>query len=230
MTEKYETLFNSFKSDTKFRFLFAYWIIIFNVLYILLIFALQNVPIIQCSSIVLLTTVFLIFSSLVRPFKELAPGIQHFFNLFCIDAAGGLNLYLAIMNASDPDFEGTEHQGLGIFIIIMVNIVVNSLISIFTLLAKLFCWMVKKRASKEAIKKEKARINKLSRRSIQIINESRNDSQQQSINIISLCNKTGATENVGSVFDLELEDVTQDAKQLSKLIIKRYLSSAHENL
>ena len=66
LEKKYEFQFDDFKSSQKNQFFFAYWLSVFNAIYILLIVALQSVPVLQCFSIVILILVFILFPALIN--------------------------------------------------------------------------------------------------------------------------------------------------------------------
>mgnify|MGYP007122279340 FL=1 len=80
LEKKYEMIFDGFKESRKTTFFFTYWIAAFNIAYILLIFSLQMVPILQCSAIIVLTIIFTIFSAIVRPMKTKTGEFIYFFN------------------------------------------------------------------------------------------------------------------------------------------------------
>ena len=67
---KYAMFFDSFKDTSKHSFFFTYWMTLYNILYILLILSLQNVPVLQCLSIIILVIICVLTSAIIKPFKE----------------------------------------------------------------------------------------------------------------------------------------------------------------
>ena len=139
-SEKYQVLWSDFKEDSKNRFFFMYWIVLFNVGYILLIFSVQSAPIAQCSLIIALTILFMIFSAMIRPFKTFSSNFSHYFNLGSIVVVGALNLYLSIVE-NDPTFTNAEEQGLVIVIMIIINIAVNMLASLVEMIYNIYLYI-----------------------------------------------------------------------------------------
>ena len=130
MEKKYEFLFEDYKDSQKIHFFFAYYLTAFNAIYILLIFSLQTVPVMQCFSITILALIFIIFPATIKPFQKKVPAFLHFFNFSCILLAAILNLVLAIAQNLNPDFSGAEQQGKTVISIIATNTIINSIISL----------------------------------------------------------------------------------------------------
>ena len=144
--EKYSFIYDDFKMKSKNTFLFNYWTMTYNSAYILLILSLQSNAIVQCSSIVILTIIFIIFSAVLRPFKEISSAILHFFNLSCILAVSIANLSLIIALKVTPAFEGAETQGLAIFVVVMINFCVNTIIPVYLIVRTVYRMCKKKKA------------------------------------------------------------------------------------
>ena len=96
---KYAMLFDSFKDTSKHSFLFAYWMQLYNTLYILLILLLQSVPVLQCLSIVILVIICLLTTATIKPFKEKSVALVFFSNFTCTLVAAFINLIIAIQAA-----------------------------------------------------------------------------------------------------------------------------------
>ena len=126
LMEKYEFLFGEFKTSNKNQFFFVYWLTGFSMIYILLIFSLQDTPKLQCFSIVGLVLAFIVFSALIKPFKEKIPAFLHFFNFACILIAAICNLALAF-TSDENSSSFSETQGRLIFAIIVINTATNML-------------------------------------------------------------------------------------------------------
>ena len=138
LEKKYEFLFDDYKDSQKIHFFFAYYLTAFNAIYILLIFSLQTVPVLQCFSITLLALIFIIFPATTKPFQKKVPAFLHFFNFSCIFLAAFLNLVLAIIQHLNPEFSGVENQGKGVISIIAVNTIVNSMVSLGMLVFEIY--------------------------------------------------------------------------------------------
>ena len=136
--QKYEFLFADFKRGQVNQFFFSYWIIGFNPIYILLIFSLQGIPVMQCFSIVIFTLAYLLLSVWIKPFNSKTPAFLHFFNFSCVLAAAVLNLLQAIVNDFVKDFSGTEILGRGIFLVIVFNTGTNALFSLGGLVYEIY--------------------------------------------------------------------------------------------
>ena len=154
LTKKYEFLFDDFKSSQKNQFLFAYWITAFNAIYILLIFSLQSVPVLQCLSIVILVLVFILFSATIKPFKKVMPAFLHFFNFSCVLIAAILNLGLAIKQNLSDDSSGIEIQGKLVISVIIMNTATNTLVSLGVLAFEIYK-KCKSRAKNDQSNKQK---------------------------------------------------------------------------
>ena len=150
-SEKYGVLWSDFKDDSKLRFFFMYWIVLFNIVYILLIFGLQDVPLAQCSLIVVWTVMFIAFSVAIRPFTQLSTILSHYFNLGCILTVEAMNLYLALQESQDPHFSEIEDQGKAIVYVVIANTAINMLASLIGVAHELYQYIVKKKM--ETIKK-----------------------------------------------------------------------------
>ena len=81
LEKKYEFLFEDYKDTEKKHFFFAYYLTAFNAIYILLIFSLQNVPVLQCFFITILALIFIMFPAIIKPFDKKIPAFLHFFQL-----------------------------------------------------------------------------------------------------------------------------------------------------
>ena len=138
LEKQYEFLFDDFKSTQKNQFFFTYLITAFNTIYILLIIALQSVPILQCLSIVVLVLAFILFPAIIRPFKTILPAFLHYFNFSCLLVVAILNLALAIIQYLTPDFSGTETQGKVVISVISLNIGMNSLVSVGIMISEIY--------------------------------------------------------------------------------------------
>jgi hypothetical protein len=132
--KKYAFLFEDVKIRSKNRFLFAFWLTGFNTVYILLIFSLQSIPVLQCLSIVVVVLSFILFPVMIKPFKRKVPKFLHFFNFACILIVALLNLVLAIIQRINPDFSGVEIQGWVVVSMIFLHTGVNTLISLGVLI------------------------------------------------------------------------------------------------
>ena len=99
LTKKYEFLFDDFKSPQKNQFFFAYWITAFNVIYILLIFCLQSVPVLQCLSIVILVLVFILFPAIIQESHACFSSFLQF--LMCADCS---HLQFGFSNKAKPEW------------------------------------------------------------------------------------------------------------------------------
>ena len=84
LAKKYEFMFGDFKQKTTNQFFFGYWMITFDVVYILLILSLQSVPLLQSLSIVIWVLSFILFSAMIKPFKKNSSAFLHFFNFSCV--------------------------------------------------------------------------------------------------------------------------------------------------
>ena len=138
LEKKYEFLFDDFKSSQKNQFFFAYWISVFNAIYILLIFSLQSVPVLQCLSIVILILVFILFPATIKPFRKVVPAFLHFFNFSCVLIAAILNLGLAIKQNLSDDYSGNEIQGKFVISIISINTGINTLVSLSVMVFEIY--------------------------------------------------------------------------------------------
>ena len=130
MRKKYEFMHEDFKHSTKHQAFFLYWIVTFNIIYILLIFAFQQIPIAQCTLQVIWILSFIILSGIVQPFKKTAIAVMHFFNFICVLAVGILNLILAVLQAYDSEFSELDTQGWVVTAIITTNTSTNGVYSI----------------------------------------------------------------------------------------------------
>jgi len=99
-------MFGDLKDRSPHQFFFAYWMIVFDAAYILLILSLQKVPALQCLSIFVLVLAFIMCSAIIRPFKKKkkTSAFLHFFNFSYVLIVAFLNLILAIIDALNPDF------------------------------------------------------------------------------------------------------------------------------
>ena len=104
----YEMIFGDFKETSPSNFFFSYWIAAFNIVYILLIFTLQSVPIIQCLSVIVVTIAFTIISGIVNPMKNKSANFLYFYNYACILFVGFVNLVIAIKEAVTGDHSSNK--------------------------------------------------------------------------------------------------------------------------
>ena len=137
LKKKYEFMISDFKSSNANQFFFVYWITAFNIAYILFIFCFQSSPRLQCLSIVVLVAGFMVFSALVKPFKERIPAFLHFFNFTCVLIAAILNLALAFSPVENAKFSH-ETQGWMVFSVIIMNTAANGLFSIGGLIYEIY--------------------------------------------------------------------------------------------
>ena len=138
LEKKYEFLIGDFKDSNKNQFFFAYWITAFNSVYILLIFSLQNFPILQCLSIMVLVGAFIAFSAKIKPFKSRAPAFLHFFNFGCVLVIAILNLGLAFATTGNRHFSNAESQGLVVISVIAINTITNTLFSLIGMILEIY--------------------------------------------------------------------------------------------
>ena len=138
LEKKYEFLFEDYKDTEKIHFFFAYYLTAFNAIYILLIFSLQTIPVLQCFSITLLALIFLIFPAIIKPFQKKVPAFLHFFNFSCIFLAATLNLGSAITQNLNPNFSGVEQQGKAVISIISINTIINTAISLGVMIFEIY--------------------------------------------------------------------------------------------
>ena len=171
LEKKYEFLYEDFNHSYKNQFFFGFWLSAFNAIYILLIFSLQGVPVLQCFSIVILALVFILFPVIIKPFEKKVPAFLHFFNFSCIFIAATLNLALAITKHLNPDFTGTESQGKAVISVIIINTGTNTLISLGVMLFEIYNNY--KSASKSKDKPKKPKQSKIE------LSEPRNQSGHQ---------------------------------------------------
>jgi hypothetical protein len=138
LEQKYEFIFGDFKDRSPHQFFFAYWMIAFDAAYILLIFSLQKVPVLQCLSIFVLVLAFVICSAIIRPFKKKTSAFLYFLNFSCVLVVAFLNLILAIIDDLNPDFSGRETQGKAVTVVIILNIGTNVLFSVGGMLLEIY--------------------------------------------------------------------------------------------
>jgi hypothetical protein len=138
LEKKYEFMFGDFKDRSPHQFFFAYWMIGFDAAYILLIFSLQKVPVLQCLSIFVLVLAFVICSAITRPFKKKTSAFLHFLNFSSVLVVAFLNLILAIIDDLNSDFSGRETQGKVITVVIILNIGTNALFSAGGMLLEIY--------------------------------------------------------------------------------------------
>ena len=152
---KYEMIFGDFKETNRSSFFFTYWIAAFNIVYILLIFTLQSVPVIQCLSVIVLTISFTIISGIVNPMKKKSANFLYFYNYACILFVGFVNLAIAIKEAVTGDHSSNKLAGWIVFFAVMANTGMNILIGFGGLLIQLFQF-IQNRIQKRRNQKEKA--------------------------------------------------------------------------
>ena len=136
--KKYSMFFNSFKESSKHSFLFTYWITLYNIIYILLILSLQNLPVLQCLSILVLVIICILVSATIKPFKERSVAFLFFFNFACVLVLAIINLTLAILATVDGDTSANDRVGWIIFSIILINSGMNIIVGFGGVLYKLF--------------------------------------------------------------------------------------------
>ena len=149
MRKKYEFMHEDFKHSTKNQAFFLYWIVTFNIVYILIIFMFQQIPIAQCTLQVIWTLSFIILSGIVQPFKKTAIAVMHFFNFICILAVGVLNLALAVLQKYDSEFSELDTQGWMVTAIITTNTSTNGIYSIVILAIELYSKLRRRCAQKK---------------------------------------------------------------------------------
>ena len=123
--KKYAMFFDSFKETTKHQFFFTYWMTLYDVVYILLILSFQNLPVLQCFSIVILEVICLLVSAAIKPFKEKSVAFLFFFNFACVLILAIINLTLAIQAAVTDITSANDKVGWAIFSIILINTSTN---------------------------------------------------------------------------------------------------------
>ena len=145
---KYAMFFNSFKETSKHAFFFTYWITLYNILYILLILSLQDVPVFQCLSIIILVILCLMTSATIKPFKDKSIALIFFSNFTCVLIAATINLTLAfkaaVYGVTSPD----DQAGRVIFFVILVNCGINMIVLLGGVIYKLFL-VIKNRIQKK---------------------------------------------------------------------------------
>ena len=157
--QKYEFLFADFKRGQVNHFFFAYWIIAFNPIYILLIFSFQSIPVMQCFLITIFTLAYLLLSVWIKPFNSKSPAFLHFFNFSCVLVAAVVNLLQAIVNDFVKDFSGTEILGRGIFLGIVLNTSTNALLSLGGLIYEIYTKIKLAKSKKKKDIKRRTDIN-----------------------------------------------------------------------
>ena len=123
--KKYEFMFGDFKNKSRNTFFFAYWLSVVDVTYALILLSLQSVPILQCFAIFFLLLGLIVFSAIIKPFKQKGATFLFFWNFACVLAIAFLNLILTIIQEVNPDFSGKESQGWAIVAVIILNTGVN---------------------------------------------------------------------------------------------------------
>ena len=163
LEKKYEFLFDDYKDSQKIHFFFAYYLTAFNAIYILLIFSLQTVPVLQCFSITLLALIFIIFPATIKPFQKKVPAFLHFFNFSCIFLAAFLNLVLAIAQNLNHSFSGVEQQGKAVISIISVNTIINTIVSLGVMILEIYqkCKTIRNIHNSSKKNKQKLKVMKI---------------------------------------------------------------------
>ena len=159
---KYEMIFGDFKETNRSSFFFTYWVAAFNIVYILLIFTFQSVPILQCISVIVVTIAFTIISAIVNPMKKKSASFIHFFNYACILFVGFVNLAIAIKEAVTGDHSSNKLAGWMIFYAVMANTGMNILIGLGGVIIELL-QVILNRINKRKKKKEKCSITGIKR-------------------------------------------------------------------
>ena len=134
---KYAMLFDSFKETSKHSFFFTYWMQLYNSVYILLILLLQNVPVLQCLSIVTLLIICLLTTAAIKPFKEKSVALIFFSNFTCTLIVAMINLFLAIQAAIAGVANVDNQAGWAIFFLILMNSSANMMVLLGKVIHKL---------------------------------------------------------------------------------------------
>ena len=136
--KKYEIVFNSFKETNKHSFFFTYWMMLYDIIYIVLILALQNIPVFQCLSLVILIIILILFSATIKPFKEKSVAFLFFFNFASVLILAIINMALAIQaNINGNHNPPNDQVGWAIFAIIMINSCINMIVGFGGVIYKL---------------------------------------------------------------------------------------------
>ena len=162
--QKFKMIFDSFKEDSKNRFFFSFWMTAFNTVYILLIILLQNVPVIQCLSIVVLTLAFTMFSAILQPMKTKSTAFLYFFNFGCILFIAILNLALAIRDVLNSYTSDNDDFGKAIYYSIMVNTGVNLIVGLGGTVLQIYSFLMRWR---HRCKTSKRKTNATRRKRVQ---------------------------------------------------------------
>ena len=127
--KKYAIVYNSFKETSKHSFFFTYWMILYDIIYIVLILALQNIPFFQCLFLVILVIILILFSATIKPFKEKSVAFLFFFNFASVLVLAIINMALAIQaNINGNHNLPNDQVGWAIFAIITINSCINMVV------------------------------------------------------------------------------------------------------
>ena len=148
LEKKYEFMHGDFINEKQNQFLFLYWILGFNGLYILLIFWLQNSPVLQCLSITILLIAVMMLPIIIRPFKRKMTAFIHYLNFGCVLVVALLNLILAIADTMETEVPNVQIQGWAVVSVIILNAATNIILSLGLMIKEL----VKKRKRVEEVK------------------------------------------------------------------------------
>ena len=125
---KYAMFFDPFKETSKHSFLFGYWITLYDIIYILLIFSLQNEPVLQCLLVLILVVIYILVPATIKPFKEKSVAFLFFFNFTCVLILAIINLALAIQANVTGAAYANDQVGWAIFSIILINSSTNIIV------------------------------------------------------------------------------------------------------
>ena len=151
---KYAIFFDTYKETSKHSFFFNYWMTLYDVIYILLILFLQNVPVLQCLSIVILIIICILISAYIKPFKEKGIAFVFFFNFVCVLLVAVINLILSIRAAVTGITSANDYAGSTIFFLILASCTINMIFGFSGIFYTLFPIL------KSLIKKIKSFMNR----------------------------------------------------------------------
>ena len=127
---------DSFKDAYKSTFFFTYWMTLYNTFYIFLILLLQDIPVFQCLSIIILIIICMLASATSKPFKEKSVALIFFSNFACILIVAIINLGLAIQTAVYGVTSANDQVGSVVFYIILMNSGANMIIMLGKMIDK----------------------------------------------------------------------------------------------
>ena len=135
---KYAMFFDCFKETSKHSFFFGYWMTLYNVIYIILVLSLQNVPVLQCLSILILVILCILLTATIKPFKDKSVAFGFFFNFGSVLLLALMNLVLAIHTSVTGATSANDDVGNAIFYLILANSCVNMIVGFGGVIYKLF--------------------------------------------------------------------------------------------